>query len=233
MTNSAPTLLLIPGLLSDAYVWQPVADAFSKQMNVVIADVSAGHSITAMAEDILQRVSGLLWVVGHSMGGRIALEIVRLAPDRVVKLVLADTGVHPRKEGEEVGRQRVIDCAHNEGMEALAEIWLPPMVHPDRLDDDALMSGLRAMVLRADAAQHERQIRALLGRPEARSGLAAITCPTLLLVGRQDAWSPVAQHEEMATLLPNAQLVVIEDAGHFAPIERPTEVVDALRGWGM
>jgi pimeloyl-ACP methyl ester carboxylesterase len=231
MTDNMPTLILIPGLLSDFYVWQPVADAFCTQMEVVIADVSAGGSLTEMAADILQRNAGPLWIFGHSMGGRIALEMVRLAPDRVMRLVLADTGVHPPKDGEEAMRQRVIDCAHNEGMAALADMWLPPMVHPQRLEDKALMQGLRAMVLRADAHQHERQIKALLARPDASAGLAEITCPTLLLAGRQDSWSPVEQHEKMMAILPNAQMGVIEDAGHFAPIERPAEVIAALRDW--
>ena len=231
MSTNQSTLVLIPGLLSDAYVWQPVADAFGKAMPVVIADVSAGISITKMAETILAENPGPLYVAGHSMGGRIALEMVRLEPDRVEKLALADTGVHPRKEGEEQKRQAVIDLAYDQGMSALAQAWLPPMVHEARHGDDDLMGALTAMVLRADAAQHERQIKALLDRPDAASVLPEIKCPVLLIVGRHDAWSPLSQHEEMLPKLANARLAIIEDAGHFAPIERPAETIEALRMW--
>jgi pimeloyl-ACP methyl ester carboxylesterase len=184
-----------------------------------------------MAEDVLAAHNGPLAVAGHSMGARVALEMVRLAPERIVKLALLDTGVHPRKAGEEARRKEVIDLAFDEGMEALAEQWLPPMVHPDRHEDRALMETLTAMVMRMTPELHERQITALLNRPEAAAVLEKVTCPTLFLVGRQDAWSPVSQHEDMLRILPHAHLVVIEDAGHFAPVERPEDVTEALVQW--
>jgi pimeloyl-ACP methyl ester carboxylesterase len=90
------------------------------------------------------------------------------------------------------------------------------------------MAGLRAMVLRKDADLHERQIRALVNRPDAAAHLGDITCPVLLMVGRQDQWSPVAQHQEMARLIPHARLEIIENAGHFAPVEQPDAVADRL-----
>jgi pimeloyl-ACP methyl ester carboxylesterase len=93
------------------------------------------------------------------------------------------------------------------------------------------MEPLKAMVMRANPDQHRRQIRALLDRPDARPLLPAITCPTLVMVGRQDRWSPLAQHEEIAALIPNATLVVIEDSGHMAPVEQPEAVTRALLAW--
>jgi len=116
-------------------------------------------------------------------------------------------------------------------MRALADDWLPPMVHPDRHTDTALMGELTAMVERMNPQLHERQITALLNRPDARPQLAQVKCPTLLIVGRQDAWSPLSQHEAMLAELPDARLVVIEDAGHFAPIERPGPTTEALADW--
>ena len=102
---------------------------------------------------------------------------------------------------------------------------------PDRLADTALMDALRAMVLRADADIHERQIRALIGRPDAGAYMGTIACPVLLVAARQDAWSPVVQHEEIAAAVPDAELAVIEDAGHFAPLERPDAVSAAIVDW--
>jgi pimeloyl-ACP methyl ester carboxylesterase len=184
-----------------------------------------------MAQDILASCSGLLMVAGHSMGARVALEMVRQAPKRITKLVLLDTGMHPCKEGEEGPRRELVNLAYEKGMDALAERWLPPMVHPDRLDDQRLMDTLYSMVTRMTPELHERQITALLNRPDAESMISTIQCPTLLVVGRQDAWSPLSQHEDMRTRIPDANLKVIEEAGHFSPIERPMEVTNVLETW--
>ena len=230
-SDNPTTIVLVPGLLSDAYAWSGVMEPLSRLHPTVVADLSTQESIGQMAADTLAAHPGRLFVAGHSMGARVALEMARQAPERVERLALLDTGVHPRREGEEIGRQRRVDLANHEGMRALADDWLPGMVHPDRLGDEELMGALTAMVERMTPQLHARQIAALLGRPDARRYLADIRCPTLLVVGRQDAWSPVEQHEEMLAELPDAQLVIIENAGHFAPVERPEATAEALEAW--
>jgi pimeloyl-ACP methyl ester carboxylesterase len=224
------TLVLIPGLVSDRTVWRRVAEAAAGMMRVHHADLTQSDSIAAMARGLLASVSGRLIVVGHSMGGRVAMEMAHFAPDRVRGLVLANTGHQPKREGEEIKRQHMIDLGHS-GMELLADTWLPPMVDPARVADKVLMAELRAMVLRADADIHERQIRALLGRPDATKYLKTIASPVLLIVGRQDGWSPVSQHQEIAAAVEDAELVLVDNAGHFAPVERPHEVADAIMDW--
>ena len=224
------TLVLFPGLISDSRVWQPLADALQEKMPIHHADTRNGDSLTAIAEIALNHTTGNLLVAGHSMGGRIALELARLAPGRVTGLILADTGYAPIHETEFIKRQAVIDLGH-ESMEKLVDQWLPPMVHQDRLEDSEFMRSLRDMVLTFDAQTHEQQIRALINRPDAGAYLPDINCPTLLLVGRQDSWSPVAQHQEIAEMMPNARLAVIEDAGHFAPIEQPRVVSRLVQAW--
>src|SRR5689334_17884378 len=154
------TLALIPGLVSDSIVWAPLADAVGHRMPVHAADVSRASSISGMAENVLAATEGDLIVVGHSMGGRVAMEMARIAPDRIRGLVLANTGHHPKRDGEEVKRQQMMDLGHR-SMDELADQWLPPMLHPDRLSDAGLIGHLRTMVLRAGADVHERQIRAL------------------------------------------------------------------------
>jgi len=229
--GATPLLVLIPGLLSDAIVWQAVAEDLSDLCRVEIADVRQGDTMEEMADRVLAAHGGPLLAAGHSMGGRVALEMVRTAPERIVKLGLIDTGVHPRTEGEEAKRQVMIDLAWNEGMDALAARWLPPMVHPDRVDDPSLMKPLTDMVLRFDPETHERQMRALLARPDAAPLLGEFACQVLVVVGREDQWSPVAQHEVIAAGLDDARLVVIEHAGHFAPFETPAAMASALRDW--
>lgn len=223
-------LVLVPGLLCDRIVWAPLAEAAKGLYPVHEADLRAGTSITGMAETLLGETEGPLIVVGHSMGGRIALEMARIAPDRVKGLVLANTGHNPKREGEEIKRQAMIDLGHD-SMEKLAAQWLPPMLDPARVGDDDVMAPLTAMVLRADADMHERQIRALIGRPNATAYLKDIACPVLLVAARQDGWSPIAQHEEILNAVGDGELAVIENAGHFAPVERPAETTAAIMGW--
>jgi protocatechuate 4,5-dioxygenase alpha subunit len=165
------------------------------------------------------------------MGARVALEMVRAAPERIAGLALLDTGIHTVREGEEANRQILVDLAFKEGMAALADRWLPPMVHEARVHDSRLMEPLKAMVMRATPEQHHRQIRALLNRSDPRDLLPTIKCPVLVIVGRQDRWSPLAQHQEIAALIPNAELIVIEDSGHMSPVEQPDQVSHALLHW--
>jgi pimeloyl-ACP methyl ester carboxylesterase len=224
-------IILLPGLLCDAGVWIAQTRALEPYADILVADFSQQDSIEAMARSALALTGEAIVAIGHSMGARVAMEMVRLAPERIEKLCLIDTGVHPRREGEEVNRQALVDLGFNEGMEALAERWLPPMVHEGRVNDKALMEPLKAMVMRATPEQHRRQIQALLNRPDARAHLSNITCPTLVMVGRQDRWSPLSQHEEIAALVPDSELVVIEDSGHMSLVEQPEQVSKALLRW--
>ena len=192
---------------------------------VVIPDFRFVRSIPAMAQLVLARAPDRFSVAGHSMGGRVALEVFRMSPERVELLALLDTGIHTRKPGEEAGRQELIELARREGMAALAARWLPPMLHPNHA---ALLAPLTEMVKRSTPETFENQQQALLDRPDARTVLPAIRCPTLVLCGRQDAWSPVGQHEEIAALIPGAKLVVIEECGHMSPVEKREAVTNAL-----
>lgn len=219
------TVLLIPGLLSDRFVWEAVLERLP---DAPVADLSTQRHLSDMARDCLAQHSGPLRVAGHSMGGRVAMEIVRLAPERVERLALLDTGIHPLGEGERESRSEIVEFARERGMAALADRWLPPMVGPARRADARLMAGLRDMVLRMDADLHERQIAALVDRPDAEAGLRRASCPILLMVGQDDEWSTVEQHEGMQRVAPHARLEVIPGAGHFAPVEEPDRVADLL-----
>jgi len=218
--------ILAPGLLCDETVWKPVLERLDS--SATVADFSHQDDLTLMAHDALALSTGSLNVAGHSMGARVAMEIARLAPERVEKLALLDTGIHPLRDGEIEKREEIVRFAYEKGMAALAERWLPGMVNETNQMNEALMSTLTNMVLRKTPDLHARQIKALVGRPDAASYLSQIECPVLLIVGRQDQWSPVSQHEDMQDLLPNAHLEIIEDAGHFAPVERPKKVTDLI-----
>ncbi|MFV0383953.1 alpha/beta fold hydrolase [Paracoccus sp. (in: a-proteobacteria)] len=220
--------VLIPGLLSDGVVWQDLAPLLGP--GTVCAHPVQDDRIPDMAARILTQVPGEIVAIGHSMGGRIAMDMARQAPDRLRGLVLISTGHNGGTTAELPKRQARIALAHD-SMEKLADDWLPPMVAPARQGDAALMGVLRQMVLRHDAQIHERQIHALINRPDAAVSLPRITCPVLLLVGDQDGWSPVTQHKEMAAMTPDATLRVIAGAGHFLPLEKSAGMVSAILGW--
>jgi pimeloyl-ACP methyl ester carboxylesterase len=224
-------LCLLPGLLCDATVWEPQRAVLSQEADVHIADFWSLSSFEAMAQKVLDETTGPLSVAGHSMGARVALEMWRLAPERIARLALLSTGFHGPRPQETAARMGLVELGYREGMAAVAARWLPPMVHPDRVSDATLMDPLTAMVCRATPQIFEGQQRAGLTRPDASGYLPKIACPTLVLVGRQDTWSPPPQHEEMARIIPDAELRLIEDCGHMATVERPEAVTAALAAW--
>ena len=230
------TLMLLPGLNCDAAVWAPQVAALKDQARCVVPAWGLRDSLTAMAEQVLAEApSERFSVAGHSMGGRVALEVMRLAPQRVERLALLSTGTHPLAAGaagekERAGRMLLLQIARTQGMRAMAQEWARGMVHPDRLGTP-LFDQVLDMLERGSAEQYAAQINALLNRPDAAALLPTIQCPTLVLTGRDDSWSGPAQHEAMAAAIPHAQLVIVEHSGHMCTMERPQAVSAALAGW--
>ena len=220
--------LFLPGLLSDGRVWQEVADRLN--LPLLVADLTRDDTIGGMAARALADFDGPISVIGHSMGGRVAIEMARLQPGRVASLVLANTGHTAMKPGEEEKRGRLVDLGRRD-MRELAEVWLPPMLAPGRIADLSLVDDLTQMVIKAGPDVHERQIRALLSRPDAGKTLPAITCPVLLMTGAQDGWSPEAQHREMAAMTSDSTVEIIDGAGHFLPIEQPDRTAGTIQKW--
>jgi len=225
------TLILVPGLLCDRLVWRETIAAFTATHDIVVPVLDDLDTIPAMAARLLSTAPRTFALAGHSLGGRIALEVLRQAPQRVSALALLDTGVHPCSVGEPQQRQVLLDIAATQGMRAVARAWLPPMVHPARRAEPAFMEPLEAMIARRTPRTFRNQVTALLDRPDATPVLGSIRCPTCVICGRQDEWSPPAQHESIAARISDAQLTVIDDAGHMAPCERPEAVVTELRRW--
>jgi pimeloyl-ACP methyl ester carboxylesterase len=226
-----PALVLIPGLLCDQEIWAAQAAALGGRYDVIALGFMRFSTIEAMAEEVLRIAPPAFAVAGHSMGGRVALEIVRRAPERVRGLALIDTGYHAARPGEEAGRYALADLAEREGMGALARAWLPPMLSPRRAHDAPLFGRLTEMVERADSELFRLQINALLTRPNAEPLLAQIGLPTCVIVGNQDSWSPVEQSRAMAARIPGATLEVVEDCGHMSLVEQPEAISAALLGW--
>jgi pimeloyl-ACP methyl ester carboxylesterase len=224
-------LLLLSGLLCDETIWADIPQRLKGSADARIISFGGFSSIPAMAEHVLAAAPERFAVAGHSMGGRVALEVVRSAPWRVSGIALLNTGVHTVRDGEPQSRGRLLRLAYEHGMSALAAEWLPPMMAAGASRAVDLMPRLAAMVERSTADSYAGQINALLNRPDALPVLPMIAVPTLLLSGSEDTWSPISQHETMRRRIPHATLFEIHGAGHMAPIERPEAVAVALREW--
>jgi len=219
---------MLPGLICDSRIFTAQADAFAEVWPV--PDYGDAATLTEMARRVLDAAPERFALLGHSMGARVALEIVRSAADRVDRLALVSTGVHLPGDGEAAKRHALRDLGRKWGMPALVDAWLPPMIAPSR-PRDQVYDELRAMCIHAGLARFEAQIAALLARPEVESLLPTIACPTLVAVGSEDRWSPPVQHEAIAALIPAARLVVVEGAGHMLPAERPDALNAAITTW--
>jgi pimeloyl-ACP methyl ester carboxylesterase len=229
-------LVLLPGLLCDDAAWAPVIARLPGIADCRVAAYGDADSLAAMAQRALAGAPARFALAGHSMGARVAMEVYRLAPERVSGLALVDTGYQALPAGvageqERARRQALVAVARAEGMRTMGREWLRPMVHPARLADAALVEAILAMVERSTPDRFAGQIRALLARPDLSGLLASVRVPTLVACGREDAWSPVAQHEAIAALVPGSRPAVFEDCGHMSTMERPEAVARALAEW--
>jgi len=229
-------VVLLPGLVCDATVWAHLGAALDGRAATTIPGYDSLDSLGAMAEKVLSEAPPRFALAGHSMGGRVALEVLRRAPQRVAALALLDTGVHPLASGEAgqreaAGRQELLQIARDQGMAAMAARWVQGMVWKPRLGESALISSVIDMFARSSADIFGAQIRALLARPDASGLLPGIRCPVLVLCGEDDAWAPAPRHREMAARIPGAVLELIPECGHMCTLERPAEVTRALLDW--
>lgn len=229
---SKPVLFLLPGLLCDATVWEHQRASLVPHADVRIPVFRGINSFRAMAQSVLKDAPETFSVVGHSMGGRVALEMMQLAPERIEKFGLMSVGVHPVQPGEAAKRMELVNLAEQQGMEALADRWIPPMVLPARHGDAQLMQSIRAMVLRHTPFDHRCHIEAALTRADQSQYLPAIKHRALLLCGAQDNWSPLLQHQKIQQQLgASSQLHSIAEAGHMVTMEQPEEVSRLLVNW--
>jgi pimeloyl-ACP methyl ester carboxylesterase len=232
----ADTLVLVPGLLCDDTVWQPQCPALRPRIDIQVARHGTADSLGRMAEQILDLAPPRFALAGHSMGGRVALEVVARAPDRVTRLALMDTGhegLAPGEAGERerANRMRLVGMAREQGMRAMGADWVRGMVYPRRLDDAVLIGTILDMIERSTPDIFEGQQRALLARPDRSALLTRLHVPTLVLCGHEDAWSTIERHRVIAGLIPGSVLVDLPDCGHMSTLEQPRAVGAALDAW--
>lgn len=227
----AEPLLLVPGLACTAELFRPQIDVFSSERTIIIADNRSDDQIEAMAERALAVAPERFALAGLSMGGYVALAIQRLAPERVTRLALLDTTARPdTPEGTE-RRRTLMGWARSGETDRIHKALWPRLVHPDRQSDRVLEGIVRTMLDDTGPDAFCRQQEAIIARVDSRPLLGAIACPTMVLVGAQDAITPPEMAQEMADAIPKSKLVVVPETGHLATLEAPVHVNAALARW--
>jgi pimeloyl-ACP methyl ester carboxylesterase len=226
-----PNLVLVPGLLCTGALWAPQIAALGDIAHCTVAGHTRHDTMAGIAEAILAAAPQRFALAGLSMGGYIAYEIVRHAPERVERLALLDTGYRADTPERTAARRELIASAEREGVQRAQELLMPVLIHQPRLKDKPLVDIILQMAVDTGLEAFRRQEAALIGRPDNCPLLATIRCPTLVLVGREDALTPVQQHREIAAAIPGARLEIVPECGHLSTLEQPEAVSGALRAW--
>jgi pimeloyl-ACP methyl ester carboxylesterase len=226
-------LVLIPGLLCDHALWAPQVQAMSDVADCWVSPPPSEDTMQAMGQAVLRAAPfDSFALAGLSMGGYVCMEIMRQAPGRVTGLALLDTRAAADAPEETQRRRDLVRLASTaRNFQPVTRLMLPLLMHPSRQEDAALVQIVTEMAERVGIDTYVRQQQAIISRPDSRDALRSVCVPALVLCGRQDALTNLARHEEMAALIPGAELVVIEDCGHISTLERPGEVTAALRRW--
>jgi len=226
-----PPLVLLPGLLCDEALWGHPARYLADIAQITVAGIHHHDNIIDLARAVLEEAPARFALAGLSMGGYVALEVLRQAPERVVKLALLNTNARADTAEQARRRRALMALAMRGRFQGVTQRLLSTLIHPERLEDAGLTGTITAMAERLGRDAFLKQQAAILGRPDSRPGLHAIRCPTLVIVGREDALSPPDRAVEMAEGIPGGKLAIIERCGHLAPLEQPEATTALLRLW--
>ncbi len=231
MSSIRQHLILIPGLLCDERLWAHQIRHLGECAEITVADTLQDDSVGAMAERLLAAAPDRFALAGLSMGGYVALEVMRRAPQRVTKLALLDTSARADSEDQTSRRRGLIELARKGRFKGVTPRLLPLLIHADRMQDTDLTQTVMDMAAAVGQEAFVRQQTAILTRPDGRDSLSRITVPTLVVVGRQDALTPPELAGETAEGIADARLAIIEECGHLATLERPQATTALLRDW--
>lgn len=230
------TLILLPGMVCNHDSWAPVLAELSTGIDCRVADYGSCDSLADMAALVLASAPERFALAGHSMGGRVAMEICRLAPERVQRLCLIATEHTPKPAGEagiqeNNARLGMLDLARANGMQAMAETWSPNLLANASKHGEEPMDSLVRMIASQPVERLQAHITAGESRPDSTNVLKQLTCPVLLIAGAEDALRPASVMADMAALMPGCQLEIIPNCGHMPMMEQPDTVGKLLHGW--
>lgn len=220
--------VFLPGLLCTPRLYSAQLAAAWAFGPVLVANHTRDDTVAAIARRVLATAPQRFALIGLSMGGYISLEIMRQAPERVAKLALLDTSARADTPEQSALRRDLVAKARTTSMSEVADLTMPNLLAPQHLGDESLRQAIRTMAEEVGAEAFARQQNAIMTRPDSRPSLGAIRCPTLVLVGEQDALTPADRAQEIAAGIAGSRLVKIPRCGHVSTLERPDEVSRAL-----
>ncbi|HEY3546596.1 MAG TPA: alpha/beta hydrolase [Propionicimonas sp.] len=220
--------VFVPGLLCSARLYAPVLPTAWAYGAVTVADNRRDDTIGAMAARLLDDAPERFVLVGLSMGGYVAHEVLRQAPERVSGLALISTSARPDTAAQRESRQRQRQTVLQGGFDALVEAIFPVLPDPANVSDEQLLAGWRLMAGDVGAEAFARQLEAVMARPDSRPGLAAVSCPTAVIHGTGDRLITPDNATETASAIPDAVLTMVDRAGHMLPQEQPAALQAAL-----
>jgi pimeloyl-ACP methyl ester carboxylesterase len=224
-------LVLVPGLLCSDALFGPQCRSLADCAEIAIGRVTGQATLEDMGRAVLRAAPERFALGGLSLGGYVAFEILRQAPERVTRLALLNTNARADRAEQIAQRQVLAGLARTLGVRAVQAILLPFLLHPERLGDIALRERVLKMADAVGPAAFVRQQDAIIARPDNCPFLSEIKCPTVVIVGAQDRLTPVKVAEELAAGISGSRLEVIPDCGHLSTLERPDAVNAALRSW--
>jgi pimeloyl-ACP methyl ester carboxylesterase len=231
-TESGISLVLIPGLLNTDDLWRDQIKGLADIGNIHVAFQHREHdNIPEIADKILDWAPDRFAVAGLSMGGYVAFEILRQAPERAVALGLLDTSARPETQDRAAQRRETIRVARADGLNRVLEDILPNLLHPEHVQDQDIRQRMTLMAEKTGVDGFELQQNAIMRRADSRPLLPEINCPTLVLCGREDALTPLEHAVEMANGIANSRLVIVDESGHLSAMEQPGTVTRAMREW--
>ncbi|SDU37664.1 alpha/beta fold hydrolase [Stappia sp. ES.058] len=223
-------LVLVPGLLCTRALFQPQIEAVAGRA-VMIADHQTDTTLDAIADRLLEMAPERFALAGLSMGGYVAMAVMRKAPQRVTRLMLLDTTARPDAPEQTQNRRRQMALAQDGRFDQILPALYPLFVHERREDDTALKAVCTRMAEETGPHAFVRQQEAILARPDARPHLPAIACPTTVVVGEGDRLTPPDRAHEMHELIAESRLEIVSDAGHLPTLEMPDTVTAIMRNW--
>jgi pimeloyl-ACP methyl ester carboxylesterase len=229
--NESLAVVLVPGLCASPRFYAPQLGPLWRFGPVMIADQRRDDSMAAIARRILAAAPPRFALAGHSMGGYIALEIMRQAAARVAKLALLNTAARADTPEQTERRRGLIGLAEGGRFGEVMDLLFPLLVHPSKRNDRELLERAREMAEDTGAEAFVRQQKAIISRPDSLASLGAIRCPTLVLVGDSDQLTPPPRAEEIAAAIQGSRLVIVPECGHMSALERPAAVSVALTQW--
>jgi pimeloyl-ACP methyl ester carboxylesterase len=225
-------VVFLPGLLCDAQLWTPQIVGLGPSIEPWVADLARDDTIAGMAKRALAEAPFPKFaLVGLSMGGYVAQQIMRQAPERIERLALLDTQARPETPEARERRLALMALAEKGDLMGVTDRLLPLLVHGSRLADAPLVELIKDMAMNVGKDAFLRQQKAIMERPDSRDTLWKIRCPALVLCGEHDLLTPRDRHEEISAAIRGSTLVVLPGCGHLSPLEKPLEVNRALGAW--